>query len=70
METQKIEKGISKLSLLKNDFKLFNNAGSYVNCFRMYFGYFIVLYPILLLIAPTVYIIQKARLRTIIKRLL
>ena len=43
MEKQKIEKGISKLSLLKNDFKIFNNAGSYVNCFRMYFGYYSIM---------------------------
>ena len=43
METQKKENQKSKLSLLKNDFKLFNQAGSYVNCFRMYFGYYSVI---------------------------
>ena len=38
--------------------------------YEVNFVIFIVLYPILLLIALTVFIIQKARLRTIIKRLL
>ena len=40
METQRIEEGMSKISLLKNDFELFNNAGSYVNCYRMFFAYY------------------------------
>ena len=40
METQKIEESISKISLLKNDFELFNNPGSYVNCYRMFFAYY------------------------------
>lgn len=40
MEKQKNEEGMSKLSLVKNDFELFNNAGSYVNCYRMFFGYY------------------------------
>ena len=40
METQKLEEGNSKISLLKNDFELFNNAGSYVNCYRMFFAYY------------------------------
>jgi DNA replication protein DnaC len=43
METQKKENQKSKLSLVKNDFKLFNQAGNYVNCFRMYFGYYSVI---------------------------
>lgn len=34
METQKIEEGISKISLLKNDFKLFNNADSVSDHFK------------------------------------
>ena len=40
METQKKENQKSKLSLLKNDFELFNNAGNYVNCYRMFFAYY------------------------------
>ena len=40
METQKLEEGNSKISLLKNDFELFNNAGNYVNCYRMFFAYY------------------------------
>ena len=40
MEIKKIEEGISKISLLKNDFELFNNAGNYVNCYRMFFAYY------------------------------
>ena len=40
METQKKENQKSKLSLLKNDFELFNNPGSYVNCYRMFFAYY------------------------------
>lgn len=43
METQKNENQKSKLSLLKNDFNLFNQADSYVNCLRMYFGYYSVI---------------------------
>ena len=40
METEKKENQKSKLSLLKNDFELFNNAGNYVNCYRMFFAYY------------------------------
>jgi hypothetical protein len=34
METQKLEEGNSKISLLKNDFELFNNAGSISDNFK------------------------------------
>jgi hypothetical protein len=40
MGTQKMKEGISKISLLKNEFELFDNASNYVNCYRMYFGYY------------------------------
>ena len=29
-----------KLSLLKPDFEIFNSGGTYINCYRMFFGYF------------------------------
>ena len=40
METQKMNEEMSKISLLKNEFELFNNATNYVNCYRMFFGYY------------------------------
>ena len=40
MEIQKLDAETTKLALLSKDLAVFNNAGSYVNCCRLYFAYF------------------------------
>jgi hypothetical protein len=43
METLKIETANKQELTLSKDFNLFNSGGTYVNCFRMYFGYYNVI---------------------------
>jgi hypothetical protein len=40
MKPVKIEAETSKLALLTKDLAVFNNASSYVNCFRLFFAYY------------------------------